>query len=111
LYPQGSGTGIFTRLFLSSLPSEIKLNSFKAVEPAQGMRKGFEEKVLSILNEDIKSKVTLLDGEFSRIPETGDGQVDLVVVAQAFHWSGKDGTPALVRPMPHFRTRNEIEQI
>ncbi|KAH8914186.1 S-adenosyl-L-methionine-dependent methyltransferase [Atractiella rhizophila] len=87
----GSGTGIFTRAFLSSHGSSI--GKWLAVEPAEGMREGF---VTAYEKSELAGKVDCecVDGEFGKIP-VNDKWADLVVIAQAFHWIGKDGSSAM----------------
>jgi len=97
----GAGTGIFTRHLIINPPAPFNspetnpIGELKAVEPAEGMRKGFEDKVTKIINSQEAAggaqgaKVTCVDGQFDHIP-VEDGWADLVVVAQAFHWVGKD---------------------
>jgi ubiquinone/menaquinone biosynthesis C-methylase UbiE len=72
-----AGTGKLTRQLV---PAGARLI---AVEPVEGMRQKLAETV---------PDVTVLDGTAERIP-LGDGAVDTVVCAQAFHWF--DGERAL----------------
>lgn len=66
----GAGTGKFTKLLK---PSGATLF---AVEPVEGMRRKFQ----SLLPE-----VQILNGSAEKIPMP-DNSVDVVIVAQAFHW-------------------------
>ena len=74
----GAGTGIFTRQLLAHVGTVI------AVEPSASMREVLEATTPGI---------TVLDGRDVSVP-IADGSVDLVVVAQAFHWF--DAARALV---------------
>jgi ubiquinone/menaquinone biosynthesis C-methylase UbiE len=65
-----AGTGKLTRALLS-LGAELV-----AIEPVAGMREQLQRAVPG---------VTVLDGTAERMP-LGDGSVDAVFVAQAFHW-------------------------
>ncbi|KAI5480634.1 methyltransferase type 11 [Pseudohyphozyma bogoriensis] len=86
----GAGTGIFTRGLLKEGKDEVK--KLLAVEPAEGMRKGFNDKLKEAgIEGDL---VECVDGAFDSIP-LADGQADVVVAAQAFHWIGRDGTSAV----------------
>jgi SAM-dependent methyltransferase len=69
-----AGTGKLTRMLVESGATVI------AVEPVAEMRA------------ELPASVEVLDGTAERIP-LGDGSVDLVTVAQAFHWF--DGDAAL----------------
>ncbi|TFY77171.1 hypothetical protein EWM64_g6843 [Hericium alpestre] len=74
----GAGTGIFTRALLAHPEWSTSIGTLKAVEPSAGMRGVFEKSV-------VDKRVTVREGFFDH---TGieDGQADLVVIAQAFHW-------------------------
>ncbi|KAF9476583.1 methyltransferase type 11 [Pholiota conissans] len=74
----GSGTGIFTRAILADPQWNARIKALKAVEPSQGMRDTFAEKVKD-------DRISLSEGFFDA---TGveDGWADLVVIAQAYHW-------------------------
>lgn len=50
----------------------------RAVEPSEGMRKVWSEKVTA-------ENATVEDGTFEST-EVPDGWADLIVIAQAFHW-------------------------
>ncbi len=69
----GSGTGIFTELLL------LKGCSVTGVEPNEAMRRPAEERLAAY------ERFYSLDG---RAEQTGlaDGSIDLITVAQAFHW-------------------------
>ncbi|CAH7686116.1 S-adenosyl-L-methionine-dependent methyltransferase [Phakopsora pachyrhizi] len=100
----GSGTGIFTRALLSSAsPGQIK--RLVAIEPAEGMRAGFEKsmknwKELRINDvkrnnldglETVLPQIECCDGTFSDVGlSVKSASADLVVAAQAWHWTGKD---------------------
>jgi SAM-dependent methyltransferase len=66
----GAGTGKLTRLLVARGLDVV------AVEPSAGMRGEFER---------VLPGVPVLDGSAERIP-LGDGTVDAVLVAQAWHW-------------------------
>ncbi|GAA5881738.1 hypothetical protein JCM16303_006432 [Sporobolomyces ruberrimus] len=92
----GAGSGIFTRGFLQAAVSQDlrKIREMIAVEPSQGMREGWEKKQKEVDLKESGIKVSIQDGLFDKIP-VGDAQADLVVIAQAFHWVGKDGESAI----------------
>ena len=92
----GAGTGIFTRLLLTR-PNIAKVT---AVEPAEGMRAGFRDKVLNGRPADALPKVDVVEGIFTDIPAPS-GSVDLVVAAQAFHWVGDNHEAAMVSKNDH----------
>ncbi|KAJ7582656.1 S-adenosyl-L-methionine-dependent methyltransferase [Mycena floridula] len=75
----GAGTGIFTRALLAHPDWSSSVKELRAVEPSQGMRQVFTE---SIKDE----RVSISEGTFVT---TGivEGWADIVIVAQAFHWS------------------------
>jgi SAM-dependent methyltransferase len=91
----GSGTGIFTRLLLqppdSTYPS-FPISKLTAIEPSSGMRaawqRGLEGKVDKRFLEG--KKVWTVEGSFDDFSgvkgEIGEGEVDVVVIAQAWHW-------------------------
>jgi ubiquinone/menaquinone biosynthesis C-methylase UbiE len=89
----GSGTGIFTRSMIQHLNLKNTLADILCVEPAAGMRLGFQN---SSTAKELRSNLTLrvIDGTFDSI-DVQDQSVDLVVIAQAFHWIGKDGSAAV----------------
>ncbi|GAA5962920.1 hypothetical protein JCM3765_005920 [Sporobolomyces pararoseus] len=97
----GAGSGIFTRGFLQTVLSEAdkenkKVGELIAIEPSKGMREGWEKKQVE-LEKGLKEEgieVVIRDGLFDKIP-VEDGKADLVVIAQAFHWVGKDGESAI----------------
>ncbi|TFK29976.1 methyltransferase type 11 [Coprinopsis marcescibilis] len=74
----GSGTGIFTRAILAHPEWTNSIKGLWAVEPSEGMRKTFSDRVND-------TRVSVVDGTFDAtgIP---DGWADIVIVAQAFHW-------------------------
>ncbi|GAA5850330.1 hypothetical protein JCM8547_001834 [Rhodosporidiobolus lusitaniae] len=101
----GAGTGLFTRGLLaasSELPEEKRIKTLTAVEPSEGMREGFEKALVEKgLREGGKeggrvggTEVTVVDGTFEKVP-VEEGSVDMVVIAQAFHWTGHDGSAAV----------------
>ncbi|GJJ12100.1 hypothetical protein Clacol_006341 [Clathrus columnatus] len=78
----GAGTGIFTRAFLSHPDWASVVKELRAVEPSEGMRDQFSQKISD------PARVSVAPGTFddTHIP---DGWADLIVVvmtAQAFHW-------------------------
>ncbi|KAJ3014351.1 hypothetical protein HKX48_005206 [Thoreauomyces humboldtii] len=66
-----SGTGKFTRLLLP-----YRLGNLTAVEPNEGMRAEFAQQL---------PNVKLLEGTSTTVP-LPDASVDVITVAQAFHW-------------------------
>ncbi|GAA5900069.1 class I SAM-dependent methyltransferase [Sporobolomyces salmoneus] len=100
----GAGSGIFTRGFLRTILSQPsdergrRLGELLAIEPSEGMRKGWEKKHdeegLRTELEEKGIKVEIRDGLFDKIP-VEDGKADLVVIAQAFHWVGRNGESAI----------------
>ncbi|TFY55437.1 hypothetical protein EVG20_g9319 [Dentipellis fragilis] len=78
--PVGAGTGIFTRALLAHPEWSTSIQKLSALEPSAGMREVFAKSV-------IDERVTIKEGFFDNL-NTGvpDGQADLVVIAQAFHW-------------------------
>ncbi len=66
----GAGTGIFTRQMLPYVGTMI------AIDPSASMREALRVSA---------PEVEILDGSDINIP-VGDGSVDVVFVAQAFHW-------------------------
>lgn len=70
----GSGTGIFTRAILADPKWNARIKSLKAVEPSQGMRDVFAQRVKD-------DRISQSEGFFDA---TGveDGWADLVVIAQ-----------------------------
>ncbi|KAA1471133.1 S-adenosyl-L-methionine-dependent methyltransferase [Dentipellis sp. KUC8613] len=74
----GAGTGIFTRALLAHPEWSTSIQKLSALEPSAGMREVFAKSVTD-------ERVTIKEGFFDN---TGvpDGQVDLIVIAQAFHW-------------------------
>ncbi|GAA5962249.1 hypothetical protein JCM21900_000137 [Sporobolomyces salmonicolor] len=92
----GAGTGLFSRgLLNAALAKPGSVSEWLAVEPSEGMRVGFEKKLPEVAAlEGSGLQVAIVDGLFDKIP-VEDGKADLVVVAQAFHWVGKDGESAL----------------
>ncbi|GAA6016059.1 hypothetical protein JCM11491_000655 [Sporobolomyces phaffii] len=98
----GAGSGIFTRGFLQAAASATQdaddlIDELIAVEPSRGMRDGFEKKLDELDRNRSASRrvrVSIQDGLFDRIP-VDDAKADLVVIAQAFHWVGRDGESAI----------------
>ncbi|KAI0322218.1 S-adenosyl-L-methionine-dependent methyltransferase [Amylostereum chailletii] len=74
----GSGTGIFTRALLAHPEWTSSIGALTAVEPSAGMREVFAKSISD-------QRVSVREGAFDRTGEP-DGQVDLIVIAQAFHW-------------------------
>ncbi|KAH9823308.1 hypothetical protein DFH28DRAFT_1103457 [Melampsora americana] len=72
----GAGTGIFTRALLyNSKPGQIK--KWNAIEPAAGMRESFNRWLSSYT----------LEGTSINCDH---GSIDMVIAAQAWHWTGSD---------------------
>ncbi|GAA6040880.1 hypothetical protein JCM8097_003165 [Rhodosporidiobolus ruineniae] len=97
----GAGTGLFTRGLLTAAAEkgEGTIKKLRAIEPSEGMRKGFEKGLEAVGGRDADGKVngievTVEDGTFERIPAE-EGEADLVVIAQAFHWMGHNGSAAV----------------
>ncbi|WVW81347.1 hypothetical protein I302_103338 [Kwoniella bestiolae CBS 10118] len=99
----GSGTGIFTRLLLSPPPASnggapsgypnFPIDTLVSIEPSQGMRKTWSNGLHSkIPQKALEGKtVQVVEGafdDFHKVEEYGlkKGEVDGVVVAQAWHW-------------------------
>jgi predicted methyltransferase len=74
----GPGTGLFTRMLLRE--GKGRVGSFVGVEPAEGMRIGFENAMKSEM-EQAAGKVQVVEGTFESIPVESGG-VDVVVAAQ-----------------------------
>ncbi|KAI6132223.1 S-adenosyl-L-methionine-dependent methyltransferase [Pisolithus croceorrhizus] len=74
----GAGTGLFTRALLSHSDWTSSIARLRAIEPSEGMRKVWSEKVTV-------ENATIEEGTFesTAVP---DGWADLIVIAQAFHW-------------------------
>ncbi|GAA5867860.1 hypothetical protein JCM3774_005887 [Rhodotorula dairenensis] len=79
----GAGTGLFTRGFLKAAQGRVA--KLTAVEPSEGMRQGFVNK----LEKQDEVEVECVDGLFDKIP-VDDASADL-----AFHWVGHDGRSAV----------------
>ncbi|GAA6006844.1 hypothetical protein JCM10207_009113 [Rhodosporidiobolus poonsookiae] len=108
----GAGTGLFTRAFLSaatssSSPTQAKVGKLVAVEPSEGMREGFAKGIRGmdgfvpaalggegLLGSVGGVEVWIKDGAFESVPEA-DASADLLVIAQAFHWSGRGNVAAV----------------
>ncbi|GAA5942171.1 class I SAM-dependent methyltransferase [Sporobolomyces koalae] len=92
----GAGTGLFTRGFLETAISskQHQIKRLIAVEPSRGMRQGWNEKSNVAELEQNGIEASIEDGLFDKIP-VADTTADLVVVAQAFHWVGKDGESSI----------------
>lgn len=65
-----AGTGLFTRELLAFTTHVV------AIEPSRGMRDEFEAQLPG---------VSMLEGVAERLP-LGDASIDVITVAQAFHW-------------------------
>ncbi|KAI6150416.1 S-adenosyl-L-methionine-dependent methyltransferase [Pisolithus tinctorius] len=74
----GAGTGLFTRALISHPDWTSYIARLRAVEPSEGMRKVWSEKVTA-------ENATVEDGTFEST-EVPDGWADLIIIAQAFHW-------------------------
>lgn len=74
----GAGTGLFTRSLLSHPDWTSCIARLRAIEPSEGMRKVWAEKVTV-------ENATIEDGTFENTA-VPDGWADLIVIAQAFHW-------------------------
>lgn len=89
----GSGTGIFTRLVLSP-PQDAGYPSFAiktlvGVEPSAGMRESWQKGIDRLPAQATSSgRVESVNGTFDDFSEAGvdKGQVDGIIIAQAFHW-------------------------
>ena len=70
----GAGTGIFTRAILADTKWNERIRELKAIEPSEGMRSVFEQKVKD-------ARISIAEGYFDA---TGveDGWADLIVIAQ-----------------------------
>ncbi|ORY81799.1 S-adenosyl-L-methionine-dependent methyltransferase [Leucosporidium creatinivorum] len=88
----GSGTGIFSRLLLAD--GGGKLEKLISTEPSAGMREGWSKALTQMKDRDESVKFEIVDGLFDKI-DRPDASADLVIVAQAFHWVGHDGTSAI----------------
>lgn len=75
----GAGTGKFTQSFIRHVGplTDLQLR-YLATEPSEGFRATLAAKKLP--------NVVVADGTGTSIPVHNDGEVDLVVAAQAFHW-------------------------
>ncbi|KAM0791202.1 hypothetical protein ACM66B_005684 [Microbotryomycetes sp. NB124-2] len=89
----GSGTGLFTRMLLKDGQQNGKLSKLLCVEPSEGMRKGFNDKLEQVGGKG-QVELNCVDGLFDQIPSE-DASADMVVAAQAFHWTGHDGRSAI----------------
>lgn len=92
----GSGTGISTRALLARAAKRGKpLASLDAFEPSEGMRSDWNKKVVDVLDQKGYRGSVLPQGQVRCHPGTFDsfadaagiGTADLVLVAQAWHWS------------------------
>jgi len=88
----GAGTGIFSRLLLAPPSAEypsFPIDTLVGVEPSPGMR-GAWERGLAKLGPGVSEgkTVRVVDGSFEDFSRSGveKGSVDLVVIAQAWHW-------------------------
>jgi SAM-dependent methyltransferase len=78
--------GLFTQLLTAPPPGypNFPIDRLTALEPSKSMRAAFDKVVLP----STKADVRCLSGTFSAFPaEVEDGSVDVLVIAQAFHWS------------------------
>ncbi|KAF7289941.1 S-adenosyl-L-methionine-dependent methyltransferase [Mycena indigotica] len=75
----GAGSGLFTKAFIAHPEWKDAFKELKAIEPSPGMRTVFTQTLSD-------ERVSINEGTFDH---TGiaDGWADLVVIAQAFHWS------------------------
>ena len=77
----GSGTGKFTKVMSPKILYETQCLQYLATEPSDDFRKS--------LNDLDLPGVTVLEGTGECIP-TSDSSVDLIFVAQAFHWMANE---------------------
>lgn len=96
----GSGTGIFSRLLLappSLSPSDASADAYPqwnitrlaAVEPSSGMRAAWDAGIARLPPAALEGKEAVtVPGGFDDLSHAGvrEGEADLVVIAQAFHW-------------------------
>lgn len=87
----------FTLLQLLLARDELK--SLKCLEPSQGMRAGFKDAVIDKLPANCSVPVSIEPGTFTQT-NAPDNSADLIVIAQAFHWIGREKKDheAAVRP-------------
>ncbi|BGP40108.1 hypothetical protein JCM10449v2_004066 [Rhodotorula kratochvilovae] len=92
----GAGTGLFTRGFVRAAQEqgEGRVGRVRAVEPSKGMREGFDRALKEEGLDKGEVEVDCVEGTFEKIPAE-DGEADLVVIAQAFHWTGTSQLPAV----------------
>lgn len=95
----GSGTGISTRALLARAAKRGKpIASLDAFEPSEGMRSDWNKKVVDVLDQqDVYRGSVVPQGSVRCHPGTFDsfadaaalgvGTADLVLVAQAWHWT------------------------
>jgi SAM-dependent methyltransferase len=109
----GSGTGIFTRLLISPPASGTHtfgsedypswdITKLYSVEPSGGMRTQWEKGLRKLPAETYEGKeIRTVEGGFDDFSHAGigEGEADLIVVAQAYHWC-PDHEKAFVRPSP-----------
>lgn len=88
----GSGTGKFTRSFLSFCQRTNLLQHLKytATEPSDGFRKFIETSTSNYKSAGISS-LDILFGIGEHIPSENDS-LDCLIAAQAFHWMANEGT-------------------
>lgn len=83
----GAGTGILTGALLDHA-REGQIQRWHALEPASGMREGFRRWSDEKAYRDLK--LSCEDGRFDDMHSIKPDSADLVVVGQAWHWTGSD---------------------
>ena len=95
----GAGTGIFSRLLLpykeirtlaAVEPVEVRFAAARLVLTAQGMRVDWQRNMDKAVTPETTAKLSVVDGIFQDIP-LPTASVDLIVIAQAFHWADYGG--------------------
>jgi hypothetical protein len=89
----GAGTGIFSRLLAAPPSSDYptwNIDALIAIEPSAGMRDTWD-KGMEKLSLPASGTIKIVDGtfdNFSKAKELGttEGSVDLIIIAQAWHW-------------------------
>jgi SAM-dependent methyltransferase len=89
----GAGTGIFTRLLVAPPSEEYprwNIDTLIGVEPSPGMREAWEKGLQKVARSGM-GNVKIVDGTFDNFSQVSDcgvteGTVDLIVIAQAWHW-------------------------
>lgn len=102
----GSGTGILSRLLLSPANPEypsFEINTLVGVEPSAGMRTAWTRGLSKVPAERVEGRdVRAVEGAFDDYSPAGvgEGMVDGVVIAQAWHWC-PDHSAAFVSLLPY----------